>query len=79
MYSIKQFVRIHKLNIAIFLFLILFSLIHYLKPSIFYNEEGGFRPFGVGYRHKTVIPIWVISIIMAILCYLAISYTLYFL
>jgi hypothetical protein len=38
--------------------------------------DGSFREFGVGYKNKTVIPIWVVSIIIAILCYLAISYYL---
>jgi len=68
--NLKGFVRQHKLNISIFIFLILFSLVHFMKPSFLYNHDGGFRPFGLGYKHKTVIPIWVMSIILAILCYL---------
>jgi len=51
----------------------MFSGIHFFKPAFVYNTEGGFRPFGLGYKHKTVIPIWVVSIILAILSYLAIS------
>lgn len=76
MYNLKGFIRYHKLNVAIFLFLVMFSTIHFLKPSFLYNTDGGFRPFGVGYKHKTVIPIWIISIILAILSYLAILYYL---
>jgi hypothetical protein len=75
---LKGFVRYHKLNVTIFLFLILFTLIHITKPSLVYDKDGSFREFGVGYRHKTVIPIWVISIVLAILCYLAVSYYLIF-
>jgi hypothetical protein len=30
--------------------------IHITKPALMYNDDGGFRPFGVGYRHKTIIP-----------------------
>jgi hypothetical protein len=78
MYISKQFVRTNKVSIAILIFLILFSVVHIFKPKLFYNEHGGFRPFGVGYRHKTVIPIWIISILLAILSYLAISYWLLF-
>ena len=74
--NIKGFIRYHKLNVAIILFLIMFSLIHFLKPGLIYNNDGGFRPFGVGYKHKTVIPIWVVSIILAILSYLAVLYYL---
>lgn len=71
--NLKGIVRYHKLSIAILLFLAIFSVIHITKPGLMYNLDGGFRPFGVGYQHKTVIPIWVVSIVLAILCYLAVS------
>jgi hypothetical protein len=68
----KAFVNTHKVNIAILLFLALFSIIHITKPTLLYNSDGGFRPFGVGYRHKTVIPIWGVAIVLAIFSYLAV-------
>ncbi len=64
----------NKLSFAILLFLIIFSVIHYLKPALIYNEQGGFRHFGLGYKQKTVIPIWVVSIVLAIICYLVVYY-----
>ena len=73
---LKGFVRYHKLNVTIFLFLVLFTLVHLLKPGLVYEKDGSFREFGVGYRHKTVIPIWVVSIVLAILSYIAVSYYL---
>jgi|UniRef100_A0A6C0L9L7 hypothetical protein len=73
---LKGFVRYHKLNVTIFLFLVLFTLVHLLKPGLVYDKDGSFREFGVGYRHKTVIPIWVVSIVLAILSYIAVSYYL---
>jgi hypothetical protein len=76
MYNLKGVIRYNKLSISILLFLALFSLIHFLKPGFIYNEDGGYRPFGVGYRHKTVIPIWLVAIFVAILSYLAVLYYL---
>ena len=76
MYNLKGVIRYNKLSISILLFLALFSVIHFLKPGFIYNEDGGYRPFGVGYRHKTVIPIWLVAIFMAILSYLAVLYYL---
>ena len=73
---LKGFVRYHKLNVTIFLFLLLFTLVHLLKPGLVYEKDGSFREFGVGYRHKTVIPIWVVSIVLAILSYLVVSWYL---
>ncbi len=64
----------NRLVSSIVIFLALFSIVHWMKPALIYNEHGGFRQFGIGYKHKTVIPIWVVSIILAILCYLVVYY-----
>ena len=72
----KGFVRQNKLILSVILFIIIFSVIHYIKPPLIYNREGGFRPFGVGYKHKTVLPMWVFAIVFALFSYLAISYWL---
>jgi hypothetical protein len=76
MFISKSIVRQYKTNYAIALFILSFMLFHYIKPSIAYSNEGGFRQFGLGYRNKTIIPIWGISIIFAILSYLAILFYL---
>jgi len=73
MLQTKQFVRYNKITIAILMFLVIFSIIHYLKPGLLYTKDGGFREFGVGYRNKTVIPIWLVSIVLAILCYFSVN------
>jgi hypothetical protein len=74
----KSFVRVNKTSIAAIMFLTIFVVIHHFKPAIFYTEEGGFRQFGVGYKQKTVVPIWVAAILIAISCYLAVlSYLMF--
>jgi hypothetical protein len=76
--SLRMIIGRNKLNISLTLFIILFSLIHYLQPPLVYDENGEFREFGVGYRHKTVIPIWLVAIIVAIFSYLTVmSYLAY--
>jgi hypothetical protein len=78
MNELKIFIDKNKLNFSLLLFIILFSLIHQIKPSIVYDEEGEFRPFGIGYRHKTIIPIWLVAIITAIFSYIFVmSYLVY--
>jgi hypothetical protein len=66
--------RNNRLIISIVVFLILISAIHLTKPKLMYNEQGGFRQFGIGYKQKTVVPIWIASIILAVLSYLLIYY-----
>jgi hypothetical protein len=60
--------------IAVFIFLIIFGIINAFRPSIIYNKDLSFRRFGIGYKNKTVIPIWLFSIILAILVYVAVTY-----
>jgi len=69
----KITLRQNKVSIAILMFLVIFFAIHYVKPGLLYTPEGGFREFGVGYRNKTVLPIWVISIVLAIMCYFLVT------
>ena len=44
-------------------------MFHFIKPGFAYNDLGGFRPFGLGYKHKTVFPVWVVAILLAIFSY----------
>jgi hypothetical protein len=76
MLALKSFVRANKLNVSILLFVLLFSVLHYFKPAIVYTPEGGFRQFGLGYKQKTVVPIWLVAIFLAILSYISVMYYL---
>jgi hypothetical protein len=60
--------------IAVFIFLILFGIINAFRPSVIYNKDLSFRRFGIGYKNKTVIPIWMLSIVLAILVYFLVTY-----
>ena len=60
--------------VAVFVFLILFGIINAFRPSIIYNKDLSFRRFGIGYKNKTVIPIWMLSIVLAILVYVLVTY-----
>ena len=60
--------------VAIILFVIIFGTIQMMKPACFYNRDGSIREFGIGYRNKTILPIWLSSLLLGILCYLAVLY-----
>lgn len=70
----RTYIRKNLTSVSIFLFLILFVVIQMFRPAFIYNEDGSFRQFGIGYRSKTVIPIWLVTIIVAILSYLFVLY-----
>ena len=68
------YIRENVTLISVILFIVLFTFIQTMKPDFLYNKDGSVREFGVGYRNKTILPIWLLSIILGILCYLAILY-----
>lgn len=73
---VRQFVNSNPVLVSIIIFIIVYSTIQYLKPALFYNTNGSVRDFGVGYRNKTIVPIWLLSIILGILSYLSVLYYL---
>ncbi len=54
------------LTISILMFIVCFAIIHLIKPSIMYNPDGSLRQFGIGYRKKTVVPLWLVVILLSI-------------
>jgi len=51
-------------------FVIIFCAIQMVAPHFLYNEDGSLRQFGIGYKKKTVIPNWLVALILAIFSYL---------
>jgi len=70
----KTYIRENITLFAIILFVVIFGTIQLMKPNCFYNRDGSLRDFGVGYRNKTILPVWLLSIVLGILCYLAVLY-----
>jgi hypothetical protein len=68
----KNYIRENKTLAAIVLFVIIFGTIQLMKPACFYNKDGSIREFGIGYKNKTILPLWLLSLVLGILCYLAV-------
>ena len=74
MNAIKNLIRNNLAGSAIVLYIIVFMLVQYATPSFLYNEDGSLREFGIGYSSKTVLPIWIVAIVLGILSYLFVYY-----
>ncbi len=61
--------NMNQITIAILLFLGLFGTVHWIKPVLIYKPNGTLRTFGIGYRNKTVTPLWFVVFLMAIVAY----------
>ena len=69
-----SFIRENKTLTSIFLFLFIFGLISFIKPAFLFNKDGSIREFGLGYKNKTILPLWLFSLVLGILCYLFVVY-----
>jgi hypothetical protein len=72
----RQFIRRNITSISIIAFIILFATIQITSPSFLYDKNGAIRQFGIGKRHKTIFPVWFLTIILAIFSYLFVLYYL---
>lgn len=68
------FIRTNINSFAILLFLLLFLCLNYFQPHFMYNKDGSLREFGLGQKRKTILPVWVLSIVLGILSYLSVLY-----
>jgi hypothetical protein len=69
-----RWVRHNKISVAIIIYITLFVIVNLLEPAFMYNPDGSIKDFGVGYRKKTIIPVWLISIFLAIIAYFSVMY-----
>ena len=70
----RNYIRENVTTISIILFIVMFGLLVLLKPAFLYNKDGSIREFGIGYKNKTILPIWLVSIILGILSYLFVMF-----
>ena len=70
----RSFVKKYVVSLSILLFVIAFLLLQHAAPSFLYKKNGHIRKFGVGYKEKTILPIWLLALVMSILSYVLICY-----
>ena len=71
---VKSIVRKHVVSISILIYISIYIMIMYLKPGFLFQKNGSLREFGIGYRNKTIIPVWFIAIFIATLAYFSVMY-----
>jgi len=72
----RTYIRKNITLVSIILFLIIFISVIFTKPNCFYKKDGSLREFGIGYKNKTIFPLWLFSIVLGILIYLSVLYYL---
>lgn len=59
-------------SFSITIFVGLFLAITWFKPSFLFNSDGSIREFGIGRKQKTIIPLWLVVLVLSFLSYLII-------
>jgi hypothetical protein len=70
----EDFISSHIVLVSILLYIFCFIVILIYKPHFFYNYDGSLKQFGIGYKNKTILPIWLLSLVLGIFCYLLVMY-----
>jgi hypothetical protein len=70
----KNYIKKNITFVSIIVFIFLFGIIQLIKPAFLYNKDGSPREFGIGYKNKTILPVWLLSIVLGIFSYLVVLY-----
>lgn len=57
------------IHCTIVIYILTMYMIYTLKPNIIFNKYGDLKRFGVGYTNKTILPFWLVSILVSILSF----------
>ena len=66
----RQYIRSNITSVSIILFVMAFAVVQLVEPAFLYDKDGSLRQFGLGRKNKTIVPIWFLTLILAIFCYL---------
>lgn len=69
------FLSRNKVVYSIGIFICLYSLVVFAKPSFLFYNDGSLREFGLNSTQNTIISGWVLSIFLAFVSYLIVMYS----
>ena len=61
------------IHISILLYLLTMIVIWILKPNMIFNRKGEAKEFGVGRNDRTILPLWLVAIVISIITYYFVS------
>jgi len=68
----NYFIRENITFVSVIVFIVIFGVVQMVKPMFLYNTDGIPREFGIGYKNKTIFPIWLFSIVLGIMSYFSV-------
>lgn len=73
--TLRIMINQNKALAAIAIFFAIYGLIYMWKPAfLFVKPTDVPREFGIGYKNKTILPLWLFSILLGIMSYFLVVY-----
>ena len=69
------FIRRHFVSVAVVVFIIIYFCIAAVRPPLLYNRDGSLREFGIAQSRKTIIPAWLLAVLLGIGVYFSLLQT----
>ena len=69
---------LNRITMVLLVFIISYGIVVFIQPEMIFNSKYDcLRQFGVGYKNTTIVPLWFVSILFAILSYFIVLYVLH--
>lgn len=69
----RKWINKNLIQSAIIIFIFLYLIVINVKPGFIYNNNDTLREFGLGQSKKTILPLWLMAIILAISSYFLVT------
>jgi hypothetical protein len=69
-----KYIRNNIISVSSIIFIVFYGLILFLRPGFIYNSDGSLRQFGLNNSRKTIIPAWLLALLLAISSYFIVLY-----
>jgi uncharacterized membrane protein len=73
---LRRFIRNNVTSVSILIFISIYVFLIMMQPAFLYNKDGSLRQFGLNSSKKTVIPAWLLALLISIFSYLFVLYYL---
>lgn len=69
-----KYIRNNIISVSSIIFIVFYGLILFFRPGFIYNSDGSLRQFGLNNSRKTIIPAWLLALLLAISSYFLVLY-----
>ena len=69
---LRTLARENPVGAALAVFIVAYACVVMAQPAALFASDGTLRDFGVGTKNRTVVPAWLVAIMLAVLAYLCV-------